>query len=316
MAQSMVLPRKTSFSQINFCLAVSWIAITIVFGFVALYGIVGMVSSDLLTTPKRTFDGKVSPAMVNLPYENVQFPSKDSAATIAAWYIPSAENTRAVILVHGRNASRTDLFQGHSVDLIAALHQAGISVMSIDLRGHGQSSDGRFSYGLYERYDVLGAVDWLIARGYQPGKIGVMGLSLGASAVIGAAAEDPRIGALVSDSGFADIYPLIKSRWVLESGLPMFFLDSTRLMIQLKFGYDITSSKPVAEIGKVSPRPILLIHCTNDRLIPYANVQQLQSAAPGAQLWTIPSCTHGQSYNANPAAYQENLVNFYQSSLQ
>jgi fermentation-respiration switch protein FrsA (DUF1100 family) len=197
-----------------------------------------------------------------------------------------------------------------------ALHQAGISVLSIDLRGHGQSGDGRFSYGLKERNDVLGAVDWLIAKGYQPGKIGVMGISLGSAAAIGAAADDPRIGALVSDSGFADIYPMIQSRWVVESGLPMFFLSSTRLMIWLKFGYDITSSKPVDEIGKVSPRSILLIHCTDDGLIPYTNVQQLQAAAPGAQLWTIPSCIHGQSYNAAPAAYREHLVTFYQSSLQ
>lgn len=315
MEQSIVIPRKKVVASASWKKILGWLVIFLAFAFAAVYLIVGMVAADRLTMPERSFDAWITPAVNHLAYEDVQFPSRDQAATIAAWYVPSAENARVVILVHGRNASRTDLFMGRAPDLIVALHQAGISVMAIDLRGHGQSGEGRFSYGLKERYDVLGAVDWLVAKGYQPGKIGVMGISLGSSAVIGAAADDSRIGALVSDSGFADIYPMIQSRWVVESGLPMFFLDSTRLMIRLKYGYDITSSKPVAEIGKVSPRPILLIHCSDDQLIPYSDVKQLQSAATGAQLWTIPSCIHGRSYNADPSAYQEHLVNFYQSSL-
>ena len=94
------------------------------------------------------------------------------------WYIPAGDQSRAVILVHGRNASRTDLFLGGGLKLAKALHDVGLSVMMIDLRGHGQSSDGRFTYGLKERKDVIGAVDWLIGKGYQPGKIGTMGISL------------------------------------------------------------------------------------------------------------------------------------------
>jgi uncharacterized protein len=282
----------------------------------ALYLLVGSVAADRLTKPFRVFNDGITPGRYQLEYEDVRFPARDGKANIAAWYIPSPENKRVVILVHGRNASRTELFLGHSLELAAALHRAGFTVMLIDLRGHGKSSTGRFTFGLQERYDVLGGLDWLTAHGYQPGKIGVMGISLGSAAAIGAAADDPRIGALVSDSGFADITPMIKSRWETESGLPLVFLHSTRLMIWLEYGYDITRSKPVAEIGKVSPRPILLIHCQNDAVIPYANVEQLSAAAPGAELWLIPFCIHGQSYNAEPAAYEHNLVNFFNEGLQ
>ncbi|HMN59463.1 MAG TPA: alpha/beta hydrolase [Anaerolinea sp.] len=315
MEQTHALPAKKVKAHISLKKALGWAAIFVAAACIIFYGVVGAISADQLTLPERAFNEKMTPAQVNLPYENIQFGSRDQKATIAAWYVPSEKNERAIILVHGRNASRTELFMGYSLDLIKALNQAGFSVLSLDLRGHGQSSDGRFTFGLKERYDVMGAVDWLAARGYQPGKIGVAGISLGSSAVIGASAEDTRIGALVSDSGFADIYPMIQSRWVEESGLPMFFLNSTRLMIWLKYGYDITASRPVDEIGKVAPRPILLIHCSDDALIPYANVLQLQAAAPGAQLWTIPSCIHGQSYNAEPAEYQTHLIEFFQSGL-
>jgi len=101
----------------------------------------------------------------------------------------SAPNQRAIILVHGRDNSRTNGFCDQFVSFANQLHKAGFSVLMIDLRGHGQSADSRYTFGIKERQDILGGVDWLEGRGYQPGKIGVLGYSLGAGSVIGAALE-------------------------------------------------------------------------------------------------------------------------------
>ena len=60
-----------------------------------------------------------------------------------------------IIMMHGRDASRTD---------------AGFGVLMIDLRGHGQISDARFNFGLMERNDVLGAVDWLRSAALHPAR--------------------------------------------------------------------------------------------------------------------------------------------------
>lgn len=315
MNRQIALSKKITVPSVTLKKVSIWLGIWVFGPVMILYLLVGSIAADKLTKPLRVFNNSYTPAIMNLPFEEITFSAKDGEAKIAAWYIPSVENTRALILVHGRNASRTDFFLGHSLELASILHRAGFSVMLIDLRGHGQSSDGRFTFGLKERNDVMGAVDWLMTKGFQPGKIGVMGISLGSSAAIGAAADDPRIGALVSDSGFAEILPMIQSRWQTESGLPLIFLDVTRLMIWLRYGYDVTASKPDAEISSVSPRPILLIHCADDKTIPYDNVLQLKAAAPGAELWTIPSCTHGQSYNADPIGYQMRLVKFFQAGL-
>jgi uncharacterized protein len=315
MNNTAALPQKAARSHKTRNKILVWTIALVAAAAFILYLTVGAIAADTLTKPERNFNAGLTPAAAQLPYEDVQFPSRDGEASISGWYIPSTDHTRAVILVHGRNASRTDLFEGKSIDLASALNKAGFSVMMLDLRGHGESSDGRFSYGLNERYDVLGAVDWLVKRGYQPGKIGVMGISLGSSAAIGAAANDDRIGALVSDSGFAEIYPLIESRWVEESDLPMIFLYSTRLMIWLKYGYDIGSSRPVEDIVNVSTRPVLLMHCLNDELIPYDHVKQLQAADSSAELWTIPACKHGMSYAADPAGYENHLIDFFTSGL-
>ena len=91
---------------------------------------------------------------------------------LAAWYVPSDSSRRAVVLVHGKDGSRTADFNGGFMDLAAALHKRGLAVLMIDLRGHGQSDDAHFSFGINERRDIEGAVDWLMARQFPPGSMG------------------------------------------------------------------------------------------------------------------------------------------------
>lgn len=299
-----------------------WVLIVVVvMALVAFLGI-GFIAAESVTEPNRVFDPNNNPAAFNLQYEDVRLKSRGDLTDIAAWYVPSDENRRVIVLLHGRDASRTAGFDegdtgvGHFTDFSAALHQAGFSVMLIDLRGHGESGPGQFSFGIRERNDVLAAVDWLAAKGYQPGKIGILGLSLGSAAGIGAASEDSRIGALVSDSGFADLNPLIQAQWKAESGLPKIFLYSTLWMIRLRYGFDIKTAKPVDEIGKIAPRPIFLIHCAEDELVPISHMEQLKAAAPSALTWVVPSCIHPEAYNADPAAYTEKVIGFFDAAIE
>src|SRR5512137_1726271 len=70
---------------------------------VILFLAVGVVAATQLTMPKRVFDPNANPGMIGLDYEDVTFQARTDDATIAAWYIPSKENQRAVIFVHGRD---------------------------------------------------------------------------------------------------------------------------------------------------------------------------------------------------------------------
>jgi pimeloyl-ACP methyl ester carboxylesterase len=294
---------------------VAWLSIGLVVVLVVVYLAIGAVAADRLTRPARRFVAADAPSSAGIAYDAVVFSSRDGEAQIAGWFLPSTSNDQVVIMVHGLNASRTAGFGGHFQELATALHNAGLAVLAIDLRGHGESSDGRFSFGLEERQDVLGAVDWLEAQGFRPGTIGVLGVSLGAASSIGATAEEPAIGALVTDSAFADIAPLLKARWRKESGLPQILLPSARLMIRVMYGYDIMSSRPVAEIGAVAPRPLLMIHCGNDVEVPISQMEQLRAAAPAAEVWVIPECPHSEGYLIVPAEYEEKVIEFFKTDL-
>ncbi len=146
--------------------------------------------------------------------------------------------------------------------------------------------------------------DWLKTKGYQDGSIGMIGLSLGAASSIGATVADPAVGALVIDSCFAELMPIVEAKWVEESGLPQVFLVSTRLMVRLLYGWDMGSVNPVEELGRVAPRPLLVIHCQDDQEIPISHFERLKASAPSAETWVLPHCIHGQTYGADPAAFE------------
>ncbi len=282
-----------------------WVAAGLVIFVLIAYLGVSAYAASVLSKPARIIDTETyNPGVYGLDYEDVALQSRGDATNIAGWYIPSTENQRAIILVHGYNDSRTRAFIDEFVPFAAKLNDAGFSVMMIDLRGHGESGDARFTFGIKERQDVLGAVDWLKARGYQPGKIGVLGYSLGAGSIIGAAADDTAIGAVWADSLFADIGPVLENGWTGISGLPQVFLYSTEAMIRLFYGYDITASRPIEDISRLGSRPIFLAHCQQDKLIPISNMEQILTVAKNAQTWVIPNCDIHTS-NLTPAGFKE-----------
>ena len=126
-----------------------------------------MLAAHVLSTPVRDFSPDKTPAMVNLPYQEVRFPARGDAVEIAAWYIPHPSQHRAVILIHGQNDSRTSAFDGQAIEVAAEFNRQGFNVLVIDLRGHGQSGQARLSFGRQERHDIEGAVDWLKTQGVE-----------------------------------------------------------------------------------------------------------------------------------------------------
>ena len=317
MNQNQSLP-KSKRSRLGRILRIT--AIVLVVLLIACYLAVGAIAANKLTIAQRLFTTD-TPQAHGMSYENVSFPARVDGRKIAAWYIPAdvsqtADKSPAIVMVHGWNASRTNAFNHHFLDLAQALHQARFSVLMIDLRGHGQSADSHFTFGRLERRDVLAAIDYLLERGHQPGKIGLIGTSMGAAAVIGAAVEDQAVGAVATDSLFAEIYPVVKGLWVEQSGLPMIFLYPTRWMFRLENGYDLASARPIDEIGKIAPRPLLLISCQMDTYIPVEQFQQLQQAAPWAQTWSVQECRHAEIYEFVPQEYNQKMIAFFEAGLE
>jgi fermentation-respiration switch protein FrsA (DUF1100 family) len=117
------------------------------------------------------------------------------------------------------------------------------------------------------------------------------------------------------DSGYAQVYPVMQHNWRNVSGLPDIFLPSTMMFGSWLTGYDLNSSKPVNEIGRIAPRPILIVHSVSDPFIPVSQAYELKAAA-AADYWETSAAKHPESYKANPDTYIRRVSNFFRQSLQ
>ncbi len=244
----------------------------------------------------------------------VQFTARDGRAHIDAWYLPAEPRQGAVILVHGKDACRGEQGKAPSLALAARLRDVGMSVLLIDLRGHGDSSPARLSYGWHERHDVLGAVDFLRERGYAPGRIGVLGVSLGAGTAALAAAEETAIGAVVLDSAFASFEQMLGRQFSRLSRLPDWFLPGTLAAARLLLGVDVRRVQPLSCMPRLRGRPVLVIHSQGDRFVPAADAHALAEAC-GGECWRTESEGHSGSYRALPLAYEIRVASFFARHL-
>lgn len=277
------------------------------------YGAVAAMAAARLTRSPRRLP-QVEPHEVGLVYEDVWLRARGDPLNLAAWHIPARGATRAVIIAHGIGGCRGREYTVSSLELVKGLVAAGLTVLMIDLRGHGESDAAPMTYGLRERRDVLGAVDWLLGMGYKPGAIGVLGLSMGGVAGIGAAAEEPAIGALIVDSACADYLPILRSQFRRASKLPAAFLPGTLLVSRLLTGENLAQLRPAELLDAMRRLPLLVVHARGDRLVPLDHARALATAGDG-ELWVVPTALHLGTLAAEPHAYGRRAIEFFTEAL-
>ncbi len=255
-------------------------------------GIPFVIAFLLIYRPRFVQEG--TPASVlGVSYVDVTFTSTDGIR-LNGWWIPAARTNetdvtnsrrhwgqRTVILCHGFAADK-------AMDLRLArdLIPNGYNVLAFDFRAHGQSGGSFSGFGDLERRDVLGAVRW--ARANHPDesrKIFGLGQSLGAAALIGAAAdpssEGQAIDAVAVFSPFDRLETLM--RGIADANfMPFGGWIATRLALPIagaEMGTPLWRFAPENEIEKLAPRPLLVLAAEQDRFIDIARSRALFEAA-------------------------------------
>ena len=121
----------------------------------------------------------------------VTFPSLDGTTIAGEFFEASNRPSPGVVLVHMLSRNKGDW---HS--LPDRIREAGITALTIDLRGHGGSSGSPSDLKAMVQ-DVRAAAQWLASRpNVRPDAVAIVGASLGASLSLLAAAELPQIRAV------------------------------------------------------------------------------------------------------------------------
>ncbi len=272
---------------------------------------IGWIASERAIHPAAV---RYSKSLADFPALRPQPTSYESrtGARIAASFFPGP--TRAtIVLSHGYGDNQVQM-----LPYADFLVRNGFSALVYDMRNRGHSGGDAVTLGALEAADLTSAVDYLTARpDVDRNRIGALGVSLGAAATILAAAGDPRIKAVVDDSGFSDAPAVIRSSFEHFIGLPPFpFAPVTAFLAGLRTGIDVNRIRPVDAVARIGPRPLLVIHCMEDRVVPPENSDRnFRAAREPKQFWRIPTGGHIDGLNVARAEYEQRVSGFFRDSL-
>lgn len=256
--------------------------------------------NHVLRPPRIVPQGKTL-RKFNIPYEDVQLVTSDGLR-LAAWYTPP-RNGAVILLAHGFGDYRPEW-------VYEMLARTGYGVLAWDARAHGESEGTLSTIGYLEMLDVKAALDFAMS---QPGArhVGAWGGSMGAVTVIRAAAEYPQIEAIFVDSPFASLDD------ELDYLIPYPLLNPlAKILAQLETGVRVRDVDPLADIARISPRPVFIVQGLADAVAPPDSGQRLYDAAGEPKiLWAEENVPHLQMFLDNPRRYKRRLIEFFDACL-
>ncbi|MFO0992969.1 MAG: alpha/beta hydrolase [Hyphomicrobiales bacterium] len=253
--------------------------------YLALLVVIYLLQRHLLYHPSHV---QVSPEDVGLAGVEVVNLATQPDEKLIAWYAPAQAGKPTILFFHGNAGD----ISGRA-ERFAYYQRAGYGVMFLSYRGYGTSTGSPSEAGLIS--DANAAYDWLVQHDVPASKIVLVGESLGTGVSMQLAAHKP-VAAIALEAPFtstADVARL--SYWWLPVGLLM--KDQFKSIDYVK---DIRV-------------PLLVMHGTDDRLIPLQMGERLFAAAnEPKEFVAIANGTHGSIFS-EPAWQHE--IEFFNRHL-
>ncbi|MEX0893799.1 MAG: alpha/beta hydrolase [Gemmatimonadota bacterium] len=200
---------------------------------------------------------------------------------LAARWLPDPEARLALLYSHG---NYEDL--GTILPEAERLRRLGYAVLTYDYRGYGRSAGRCTVRGAVE--DLEAAYRWLLEEaGYTPDRVVLYGRSVGGGPTLDLATREP-VGGVILEGTFLTPFRVV-TRLPL---LPFDHFRNDRL------------------IGNVDC-PVLVIHGTRDRVVPFSHGRALYLRAPEPKrhLW-VEGAGHNDLTLVAGAAYEEAVREF------
>lgn len=252
--------------------------------------------SNLVYMPSQALTE--TPATIGLKFEDIQITTKDNV-NLNAWFVPAKDNDQiekgVILFCHGNGGNI-----GNRVSYLPIFRDLGLSTFLFDYRGYGKSEGKPTEAGTYA--DVEAAWQYLTQeRKIPPQKIIIYGESLGgaiAAYIAQLTSQDLKnnAGGLVLASTFtsisdraSELYPFLPIRW-----LSRFFYNSIERLPSIKI-------------------PVLIIHSTDDEIIPFTHGDRNFQAANQPKKLVKLRGDHNSGFLDSLETYRNGLKEFIQS---
>ncbi len=230
--------------------------------------------------PERPLRG--SPKDFGLAYERVAFKSYDGTK-LTGWFVPAKGRAAGTVVHFHGNAENMGAHFGY----VAWIPKAGLNLFTFDYRGYGDSEGEASRWGVYE--DSVAAVDYVRSRpDVDPNRLILFGQSLGGSIALGACGYEQLKGVcgVAAESPFYSYRLVIQDR--LRETIVLWPFSGMLAWLMIDDRYS-----PNRAMADVPPLPILLLHGTDDRVVPIKHSERLAELAAGeAELWRVEGARH------------------------
>jgi pimeloyl-ACP methyl ester carboxylesterase len=224
--------------------------------------------------------------------EGVRFTTYDGIELAANLYLPkgvSEEWSSGIIVCHGFGSSK----EKHA-DFGELASSNGYAAIILDLRGHGESG-GEMDANIFN--DVAAALQYLHTRSeVNPMSVAIRGSSLGGWLALHTAAHLRDIAPVVAfcPSTEASLMILMEEVAMVQRGHTSPLVPEIPPRVNVNSMTQLLYRLDVLKIAKrITPRPLLLVHCEGDEVVPAHVSQRIYDAAQEPKtLWLLPGGNH------------------------
>lgn len=246
------------------------------------------------------------PSQAGLDYEEVRFTARDGTR-LHGWFIPAeGEAIGTVVHFHGNAQNMTAHFS-----FVAWLPAEGFNLLTFDYRGYGGSDRKEPTRrGLFK--DGVAALDYIRHRDdTDPNRVVVLGQSLGgavALSVVGRKHPDG-VRAVAVDSSFYSYQSMVRDKIALLPVLRWFRWPLSLVVVG-------NSYSPGRSADDISPIPLLVLHGTEDTVVPYRHGEKLfTKAREPKEFIAVERGRHTEALVLPDDTYRRQLVAFFKAAL-
>ncbi len=285
----------------NVILSIIFLSFT---GIIALYIMFNYVLQKSFNLPH--ISNSKNPVDFGLKYKNLFLKTKHGKK-IQIWDINSTADGPVIIGVHGW-ASTSDRLLTLTQGLVISRR-----VVLLNCRNHGESDDDGYSSMIKFKEDLDHVVDYVRNGSNSDKKIILLGHSLGGAASLYKAANDKRIGGVVTIGTFADLEAFMLDIF-LKKKMPRGFATSILTFIEIRLGKKFSLLTPSHTI-KTFQNPVLVVHGDRDETVPCKDMETLVKSANRENVESLKMEGHSHSSLLNDPKLAEGVDQFIKKYL-